>query len=156
MAPLIGGDQANLSYTWYTGAQTASIAVYDPGPVWVEVQNDCEMQRAEAEAKWADVGADFSFVYIPNVFAPQSQDPDNSQFRPHFAPELLLRNYKFEIFDRWGNKLFSTKDPRDGWTGPFRDERMQPAVFVWYMLVDIDYCGRVLSLKREGDVTVVR
>ncbi|MCB9317356.1 MAG: PKD domain-containing protein [Lewinellaceae bacterium] len=156
MTPLVGGDQTNLAYTWYTGEQTPAIAVYNPGPVWVEVQNACETQRAEAEAKWADVGADFSFVYVPNVFAPQSMDPDNAQFRPYFAPELLLRNYKFEIFDRWGNKMFSTKDPQDGWTGPFRDERMQPAVFVWYMLVDIDYCGRVLSLKREGDVTVVR
>jgi len=156
LTPLVGGDLTDLAYSWHTGAQTASIAVYEPGPVWVEVKNACETRRAEAEAVWADVGADFSFVYVPNVFAPQSTDPDNAQFRPYFAPELLLRNYKFEIFDRWGNKLFSTQDTREGWTGPFRDERMQPAVFVWYMWVDVDYCGRVLSVRREGDVTIVR
>ena len=90
------------------------------------------------------------------VFAPLSFDPDNAQFRPYFVPGLQLYNYRFEIFDRWGNLMFRTEDTEAGWRGPFRAEDMQPAVFVWYLLVDIDYCGRVRQVLRKGDVTIVR
>ena len=29
-------------------------------------------------------------------------------------------NYEFEIFNRWGEKLFSTKNPKQGWNGYFK------------------------------------
>ena len=156
MKQLVVGDLTGVSYRWNTGAQTPAITVYDPGPVWVEVENQCETLRREAEIRWADVDAGYSFVYMPNVFAPQSNDPDNSRFKPYFAPGHRLLNYKLEVFDRWGNKMFSSKDPQEGWVGPFRQEDMQPAVFVWYLFVDIDYCGRLRSVRLEGDVTIVR
>ncbi|MBK9338040.1 MAG: PKD domain-containing protein [Lewinellaceae bacterium] len=156
LAPVVDGDPTGLTYQWSTGAQTAAIAVDAPGVYAVEVRNVCETVRREVQVQWADVARDFSFLYVPNVFAPLSSDPDNSLFRPYFVPGLQLGNYRFEIFDRWGNLMFRTTDTEAGWRGPFRAEDMQPAVFVWYLLVDIDYCGRVQRVIRQGDVTIVR
>ncbi|TNE59522.1 MAG: hypothetical protein EP344_08470, partial [Bacteroidetes bacterium] len=156
LAPLVGGDQTALNYQWSTGQQIPAITVYNPGMYWVEVRNSCDVLKREVEVNWADSDAAPSFVYLPNVFAPLSTDPDNARFHPHFASGLRLLNYKLEVYDRWGNLMFRSRDTDEGWTGPFRDHDMQPAVFVWLLSVDIDYCGRIRHLRLEGDVTVVR
>ncbi len=154
--PVVSGDSTSLVYLWSTGAKTPAITVYDPGPVWVEVSNLCETLRRDVDVEWAGLGTGFSYVYVPNVFAPLSTDPDNAVFRPYFAPGLTLRNYKFEVYNRWGNLMFRTHDTADGWTGPFRQQDMQPGVYVWYLVVDAVFCGKERHLRLEGDVTIVR
>ncbi|MFN0013992.1 MAG: hypothetical protein ACKVU2_05535, partial [Saprospiraceae bacterium] len=156
LAPLVGGDPTGLAYQWNTGEQTPAIAVNLPGLYAVDVHNVCETVRREVRVQWAGVAEDYSFAYVPNVFAPDSYHPDNAEFRPQFVPGLQLSNYRFEVFDRWGNQMFSTDDTQSGWRGPFRSQDMQPAVFVWYFTVDLSYCGRVQRVFRKGDVTVVR
>ncbi|MEQ1747518.1 MAG: hypothetical protein ABMA02_18960, partial [Saprospiraceae bacterium] len=156
LAPLVGGDPTGLAYQWNTGEQTPAIAVNLPGLYAVEVHNVCETVRREVRVQWAGVARDYPFAYVPNVFAPDSYHPDNAEFRPQFVPGIQLSNYRFEVFDRWGNQMFSTNDTEAGWRGPFRSQDMQPAVFVWYFSVDISYCGRVQRVFRKGDVTVVR
>ncbi|MBL7797039.1 MAG: PKD domain-containing protein [Saprospiraceae bacterium] len=156
LAPVVSGDPTGLTYQWNTGAQTPAIVVYTPGIYTVEVSNVCETAVGEVVVRWTDVDPNYSFAYVPNVFSPESFDPDNSQFRPYFVPGLALRNYRFEIFDRWGNLMFHTEDTDAGWRGPFRQVDMQPAVFVWYLMVEIDYCGRPQRVFRKGDVTIVR
>jgi len=156
LTPIVSGDPEGLSYEWSTGAQTPAITVYDPGAVWVEVRNVCETQRRDISVDWEGLGNDFSYLYVPNVYAPLSADPDNSRFRPYLAPDLTILSYKFEVFDRWGNLMFRTFDTQDAWTGPYRQQDMQPAVYVWYVLADVAYCGRVRQVRKEGDVTIVR
>jgi hypothetical protein len=123
--------------------------------VWVEVTNQCETVRRESQVKWADF-ADKSLVYVPNVFAPRSTHPENYHFRPYFADGLQILRYDFIVADRWGNLLFQSADPEAAWEGPFRAEDMQPAVFVWYLEADIQWCGQTQRIRLKGDVTVVR
>ena len=92
LAPLVGGDLTGLNYHWSTGDQTPTIVVYIPGIYTVEVQNVCETLSGEVVVRWQDVDPDYPFVYVPNVFAPLSFDPDNAQFHPYFAPGLTLRS----------------------------------------------------------------
>ncbi len=156
LSPAVSGTLTGLTYQWSTGAQTPQIEVSEPGVYTIEVSNICERVRREVRVRWENERPDFEFFYVPNVFAPASNDPDNSQFRPYFVPGLSLSNYRFEIFDRWGNLMFRTQDVQEGWRGPFRSADMQPAVFVWHLSVDVDYCGRLRRVLRMGDVTIVR
>ncbi|MCS7037091.1 MAG: PKD domain-containing protein [Saprospiraceae bacterium] len=156
LAPAVSGTLTGLAYQWSTGAQTPQIEVFEPGIYTVEISNICERVRREVRVRWDRERPDVEFFYMPNVFAPESGDADNSQFRPYFAPNLSLSNYRFEIYDRWGNLMFRTQDPQEGWRGPFRSTPMQPAVFVWHVSADVNYCGRVRRVLRMGDVTIVR
>ncbi len=156
LRPEVSGTVLGLSYAWSTGAQTLQVEVSEPGTYTVEVSNVCERVRREVRVQWEGVPLDFEYFYMPNVFAPASNDPDNSQFRPYFVDGLDIQNYRLEIFDRWGNLLFRTDDPQAGWHGPFRAADMQPAVFVWHLTMDVNYCGRTLRIRRSGDVTLVR
>ena len=77
-------------------------------------------------------------------------------FRAFFGDNLQLLSYRLEVYDRWGNFLFESEQPEVGWTGPFRDRMMVPAVFVWQLWVEVSFCGREMKLYKKGDVTVVR
>ncbi|HRI61152.1 MAG TPA: PKD domain-containing protein, partial [Saprospiraceae bacterium] len=146
----------NLTFKWFNGDTTFFTFVDEAGPVWVDVTNHCETVRGEANVYWEDIPTSASYAYVPNVIKPASNDPDNSEFKPFFQPNLTILEYRFEVFDRWGNKLFGTEQPDQGWQGAFRAEDMNPGVYVWYVKVKFAFCGIEKDLLLSGDVTVVR
>ncbi len=97
-------------------------------------------------------------IYIPNAFSPWKEDGDNDVFLIFADGEQIDKVDHFQVFDRWGEMVFTDKDfqpndPAHGWNGRLRGQLMVPAVFVYYAeirLID----GRVLLFK--GDVTLVR
>ncbi|WP_306641304.1 PKD domain-containing protein [Sanyastnella coralliicola] len=54
-------------------------------------------------------------VYVPNAFTPDS-DGINEIFQPVISGSAI-DEYKFFIFDRWGDVVFETEDPSAGWIG---------------------------------------
>ncbi|NBR15884.1 MAG: hypothetical protein EBU01_15095, partial [Crocinitomicaceae bacterium] len=61
---------------------------------------------------------DFCFVYSPLVFVPNAFTPGG--FNPIFKPILSnvsTVDYTFTIINRWGQEIFSTHDPNEGWDG---------------------------------------
>jgi CHU_C Type IX secretion signal domain len=94
-------------------------------------------------------------AYAPNVISP---DSDNNQIFSIWAgPEVLTINY-LRIYDRWGELVFNRgqhapNDPSAGWDGRFRNEIVQPGVYVYaFEIVLLD--GRIEQVS--GDVTVLR
>ncbi len=156
MAVIVNNNGFGLNFKWSNG-ETAPLATFsDAGPVWVEITDHCETVHLDAAVNWADNDNGANLMYVPNVIAPASTDPDNSEFRPFFQPNLTMLSYQLEVFDRWGNKMFSSKDPALGWRGLYRSNSTPPGVYVWYVKAKAMYCGRERELYFEGDVTVVR
>ena len=96
-------------------------------------------------------------IYIPNAFSPDS-DGENEVFMI-FADTRNIEQIKtFEVFDRWGEKVFEQynfqpNDPAHGWDGTIRGKLLNSAVFVYYAEVEmID--GRIEFY--EGDVFLRR
>lgn len=157
LSPVINaGDTTGLKFLWHNGLTTPSIQLAEAGAVWVELKNQCETLRREADVVWADLPSGFTPVYVPNVFMPDAREPENHQFKPFFATGLRLLAYEFAVFDRWGNLMFRTNQSEAAWNGVFRSDDMEPGVYVWYLEANIGICGRTMAVKRKGDVTVVR
>ncbi len=94
-------------------------------------------------------------VFWPNVFSPNG-DGVNDQFFPFSDLDngMIL---KFEIFDRWGENVFSNEDqivndPGAGWDGKFKGDYVHPAVFAFY--AEIQFFDEVRLF--EGSISVVR
>jgi gliding motility-associated-like protein len=88
-------------------------------------------------------------IFIPQVFSPNG-DLNNDVFyvRSHTIAEMT-----FCIYNRWGEKVFESKDIYKGWDGTYKNEKCNTGVFVYYLeatLVD----GR--KVERQGNVTLVR
>lgn len=97
-------------------------------------------------------------IYVPNIIWPEDPDGRNGTFLVFARDESIALIKKLQIFDRWGSLIFQNTDfrPNDfsaGWNGDYRGEPVNPAVFVWWVEVEL-VDGRSLLLK--GDVTVLR
>ena len=70
-------------------------------------------------SKYLEVRNDFN-VFVPNTFTP-NEDDLNDVFKPVFSSYGLdSKTYELEIFDRWGQSLFRSKDPQTGWDGTIK------------------------------------
>jgi gliding motility-associated-like protein len=73
-------------------------------------------------------------VLLPNTFTPNN-DGINDVFgisNPYAIGELYL----FEIFDRWGGRMFVTTSPFAQWDGNFQGQAVNPGVY-WYKIIHV-------------------
>ncbi len=95
-------------------------------------------------------------VFIPNSFTPNG-DGINDVFSIYGNDQILsIRN--LAIFDRWGNALYSRSDlpindPSAGWDGTYRDDLMDPGVYIY--VVEVELIDGTFRLYK-GDVTLTR
>ncbi|HLO56511.1 MAG TPA: gliding motility-associated C-terminal domain-containing protein, partial [Saprospiraceae bacterium] len=96
-------------------------------------------------------------IYVPNIIHSESSSINNSFYLVSKPGSVKIIN-KLSIYDRWGNLVFLAKniqpdDPTVGWSGTFRGQAVNPAVFVW--VADITFIDDSTLIKK-GDLTVIR
>jgi gliding motility-associated-like protein len=53
-------------------------------------------------------------LFIPNAFSPGNSDEINKEFKPY---GYGIVNYRMNIYNRWGERVFETEDFDVGWDG---------------------------------------
>jgi gliding motility-associated-like protein len=93
-------------------------------------------------------------VFAPNAFSPDG-DGDNDVWAP------VIRGfhndvYELMVFNRWGDVVFRTQDPREAWTGEYRDGAYfgQNEVYNWRLKLrkefsaeDIVFSGSIILMR---------
>lgn len=93
-------------------------------------------------------------IYIPNIFSPNN-DGHNDLFLLS-AGDGVEKIEILNIYDRWGNLMFSANDfqpndPSVAWDGTFAGKSLNPGVFVYYAhIIYLDGHEQMLT----GDVTI--
>ena len=90
-----------------------------------------------------------SRVEAPDFFSPDS-DGRNDRFRLFYNGTIT--DYTMIVYDRWGQKVFTSDDPQEGWDGT-KDGTPQPAD-VYLYLAKFRQDG--IELQEDGEVTLVR
>jgi len=93
---------------------------------------------------------DCDSVFLPKAFTPNN-DGLNETFgisNPFAVPQLL----SFEIFDRWGGRVFATTDPFARWDGSHQGTPVNPGV----LLYRVRYRCQGEQREVAGSVTVLR
>ncbi len=102
--------------------------------------------------KIVDVGG--TDDHFPNAFTPNGDDV-NDNFRPLLAcpPETMT----FEVYDRWGKKVFETSDLKSlGWDGTLDGQPAPAEVYAWRLEYEVVRGGGRQGLTEKGDVTLLR
>lgn len=89
-------------------------------------------------------------IYIPTGFTPNG-DGKNETFYPLFGTHLTLK--EFSVFNRWGQRVFSTQMRGYGWNGKINDKLQGSGVFV-YIVRLVDATGKLYDKK--GTLTLIR
>jgi gliding motility-associated-like protein len=159
-------SQGAVSYEWNFGDPTSgstlnnSILVnpshyYDhTGEYYVHLfATSAKGCRAEA-SQIVEITPDFA-LYIPNTFTPDGNNV-NDIFQP-FGVGIDEEKYTMEIFDRWGESIFSSNSFRKGWDGSVKGGKQAPqGVYVYKMMVyDLQggkhpYVGHVTVIRKDN------
>jgi gliding motility-associated-like protein len=102
------------------------------------------------------VNIDNSFnLYMPNAFTPDD-DGINDVFKPVMSSTEEIREFEFQIVNRWGEIIFQTDDPEKGWIGNARngDYYTHNDLFTWS--VTVRFNNLQTDKKYTGTVTVLR
>jgi gliding motility-associated-like protein len=87
---------------------------------------------------------------MPSGFSPNG-DGRNDVFRPALYGNIS--QYQLQVFNAWGNLVFASNDPEDGWDGALNGRQQTGGTYVW-MARYVDYKGTA-KVKR-GVVTMIR
>lgn len=151
---IFGDPNTTLSYLW-----TPSIGLNDPtllSPL-TTLQDDREYQltistpegcRAKDTVKITVFKG--SAIYVPSGFTPNN-DGLNERLKPYYIGITSL-DY-FQVFNRWGQLVFTTKDLGAGWNGVHKGLQQPSGTYVW-ILQATDFVGKVYKMK--GTSTIVR
>jgi gliding motility-associated-like protein len=66
-------------------------------------------------------------LYVPNAFTP-NEDGTNEVFRPIVYD---VSDYTFEIYNRWGERIYQTNNRKTGWNGRMKNQNAPDGVYVW-------------------------
>jgi len=123
---LNGGDFA--SYAWSTGENRQYIDAFEEGTYTLQFtdENGC-------------IGIDsISFVrqcptaiYMANIFTPSGTDIFDNQTFGVQGDDII--SFRLEIYDRWGNVMFSTTDLENNWDGTFDGNFVNQGNYPWIL-----------------------
>ncbi len=116
-------------------------------PVMQIVENNGCFDTAHSKVR---VRPDFVF-WLPNAFTPGDPDGVNDIYKPTV---FGVHKYQFLIFDRWGQQIFQTSDPEQGWNGCINNTLCKQDVYIYKIIFKDD-----VDLKTHeyiGHFTLVR
>jgi gliding motility-associated-like protein len=89
-------------------------------------------------------------IYVPKGFSPNG-DGNNDKIFPRLVGVKSLKYFK--IYNRWGQLLYQTSDPAEGWDGTYKGVKQPLESYVWMAEgIDIDN----LTIKRTGTFLLLR
>jgi gliding motility-associated-like protein len=88
-------------------------------------------------------------VFVPNAFVPEGV---NTVFLP-VTVYVDYSDYVFEVYNRWGELIFSTTNPLRGWTGIINGELALQGAYGYHVRF-VSSTGGVY--QKSGTVTLIR
>lgn len=95
-----------------------------------------------------DVYMTESELGIPNAFTPLGTNHELKIVKRGIATLKYFR-----IFNRWGEKVFETKDINQGWDGRYNGEDQPMGIYIYTIEAETD-SGK--EFKKQGNVTLIR
>ncbi len=133
-------------YLWSTGGIASSIIIKQPGLYWLQVKDDHDcVGKDTIIVNPKDCGKGF---FVPTAFTPNN-DGKNDLLKP-----ILLGNviqYRFWIYNRWGELIFETNELAKGWDGIYKGQPQSSGAFVWRCMYQFE--GQ--QVKNEGGTFVL-
>lgn len=136
------------SYLWNDGTTSPEISIGASGLYWLRITDDDCAYTDSIQISIASEDCSCN-VYIPNVININSLL--NNSFTPFFSCEVA--SYNLEIYNRWGNLIFSTEDINGAWT-PSGFDDIDSGVYTYkvtYRYVDGDAIE-----YRVGSITLLK
>jgi gliding motility-associated-like protein len=119
----------------------------------IAMEQNGNMQRSISNVACVSI---YPVVFIPNAFSPNG-DGINDYYKPICAG---LNAYIFEIYDRWGQLVYSDTPESKGWDGTFRGKKLEAGAYVFRLsaigFLKSPYTNDAKVVERKGMIYLVR
>ena len=152
LEPVYSGNNS-LFFNWTPEVYLSNAAIDTPTArpfqtttytITVSDSNQCE-----ATASTTVFVNDSIKIYIPNIFSPNA-DGINDVFLVYAN---AVKDIYVTVFNRWGEKVFESKDITVGWDGTYKGKLAPEGVYVYY--IQFTFLN-FTQQKKKGSVTLVR
>lgn len=136
-------NQVSSQISWFlnglplTGELGAELLLQGSGEYRVQFMNDCGTSSASISIDSYTPAQGYTFY---NIFTPNGDGKNDA-----FEVEPALVGSSLQVFNRWGQKVFESKDYQNNWKG----DGLSPAVYFWFLS---NKCAGDL----RGTVTIIR
>lgn len=96
----------------------------------------------------------FCLVQEPHLFIPSAFTPTGKN--PVFKPEFIYidaKNYFFVVFNRWGQRVYETRIPGEGWDGTYEGKIAPEGTYVYSVRI---FGTNGQEIEKSGSVTLLR
>jgi gliding motility-associated-like protein len=152
----INGGVAPLQYHWLPNVSQTNIATQLSGGAYFVTVVDSHQCR-DTLTVWVDsespnikgvIDADTTNVFTPN------SDGVNDEFK-FLSIELKPEEYEWNIFNRWGQSVFHTKNYLEAWNGGAHNQSAPLPDGNYYYQLKLRYCGDI-QVNKSGFIKIVR
>ncbi|MCF8276844.1 MAG: gliding motility-associated C-terminal domain-containing protein [Flavobacteriales bacterium] len=88
-------------------------------------------------------------VFMPNAFMPEGV---NNVFKP-VTVYVNAESYLLQIYNRWGQRLFETTDPNEGWNGTYGSHKEPQGTYAYFVKF---VSSKGETYTKSGTVTLIR
>ena len=89
--------------------------------------------------------------FVPNAFSPNGDHENDILYA--FMDPSCAHLFLFQVFDRWGNRVFESDTPEKGWNGNYKNGKdADPGVYVY----KISNAQGLEIITKAGNVSLVR
>ncbi len=124
--------QGGETYVWTFGDGQGSTVIhpnntYDlPGTYFVTLIATNDIGCKDTAVKPITIQEEY-WIYVPNTFT-----PDENRFNNTFyAKTINIEKLQIQIFNRWGEVVFSSDKPDFNWDGTYQDKQVQDGTYVY-------------------------
>ena len=148
-----------LNYSWIPSAGLDNPFIYNPVATLQGLEGDTVVYTVTARDSVGCFGTDalkvVIFKTLPDIFVPTAFTPNNDGTNDILkAIPVGIKTFEyFNIYNRYGQLLFTTPDPERGWDGNLNGYKQPSGTYV-YMARGISYQNRIVF--RKGTVVLIR
>jgi gliding motility-associated-like protein len=90
--------------------------------------------------------------YAPTAFTPD--DDEHNQVWSFYVEGIDTENFNLKIYNRWGEIVWETNDPKGYWDGYYNGVKVMPGTYIWKAWYkDVDTDGKT---NKTGMIHVIR
>jgi len=94
----------------------------------------------------------------PYLWVPSAFTPDKNKINETFKPVGdYINKYRFQVYNRWGERLFETKNLNEGWDGTYLGKECPQDVYIWLISYEgSKKDGTDIGENLKGNITLLR
>jgi gliding motility-associated-like protein len=154
---LLATDSIDYTYNWWPDSSLSANQIFNPEAspdiettYYLSVQNLLGCVTMDSVVIYIlDPICGLPTVYIPNAFSPDGDGYNDI----HYINGNNINQIYFQVFDRWGNKVFESRDQNVGWDGKLNGSELAPDVYGYFLECT---CDDGSTLKTKGNISLIR